>query len=108
MDNSNLRLMLQIARLPPYRLVTLNKTTAPPRVIHCVDDIMAIQVARHFLDGHAIEIWHEAAAGRPAGAEVEGALTGFRLRPALRQSGTVRPDPAFARQAERIAILGLS
>ena len=46
--------------MPPYRLITLNNSKAPPRVIHCADDMMAIQVARHFLDGHAIEIWHEA------------------------------------------------
>ena len=46
--------------MPAYRLVTLNNLNVPPRVIHCADDIMAIQVARHFIDGSALEIWHEA------------------------------------------------
>ena len=46
--------------MPPYRLVILNNMAVPARVIHCADDRMAIQVARHLLDGQAIEIWHDA------------------------------------------------
>ena len=45
--------------MPRYRLVTASSSAAPPRVIHCADDMMAIQVARHFLDRHTIEVWHE-------------------------------------------------
>jgi hypothetical protein len=45
--------------MPAYRLVTPSSSTAPPRVIYCADDMMAIQVARHLIDGHAIEIWHD-------------------------------------------------
>jgi hypothetical protein len=45
--------------MPRYRLVTASSSAAPPRVIHCADDMMAIQVARQLIDGHAIEIWHD-------------------------------------------------
>jgi hypothetical protein len=32
----------------------------PPQVVECADDTAAIQQARQYLDGKAIEVWHSA------------------------------------------------
>lgn len=49
--------------MPLYRVYTLSKDEriqSAARIIDCPDDEAAIQKARQFLDGHSLEIWHEA------------------------------------------------
>lgn len=48
--------------MPTYRVYTLSKDEhihSAPRLLECADDEAAMQKARQFLDGQALEIWDE-------------------------------------------------
>ena len=48
--------------MPTYRIYTLSKDEhidRAPLLIDCPDDEAAIEKARQFLDGHALEVWDQ-------------------------------------------------
>jgi hypothetical protein len=42
-----------------YQLDRNNRIIGPAHIIECVDDDAAVIEARHYVDGHAIEIWRD-------------------------------------------------
>ena len=47
--------------MPTYRIFQpKGAVKGSARVIFCADDVIAVDVARQLLDGHALEIWDDA------------------------------------------------
>jgi hypothetical protein len=42
-----------------YKLDREGRVFSPPHIIQCDDDDAALVEARHYIDGHALEIWRD-------------------------------------------------
>jgi hypothetical protein len=48
--------------MPSYRIYSFTQDghiVSMPRIVDCPDDGAAMQEARRYLDGHALEVWDE-------------------------------------------------